>query len=206
MIHFVGLDVHRKTVQACIQDAKGNILSEHSLPATREALEEFASKHLTQEDQIALEATLNTWAIARLLQPKVARLVVSNPLQTKAIAQAKIKTDKVDARVLAHLLRCDYLPEVWMPDQETQRLRTLTHRRASLISDRTRLKNRIHSVLAQAMIPLPVKDLFSDKGLDWLRELELTDGQRRLVTSDQRLLECTEREIDALDREIAVAA
>jgi transposase len=206
MIHFVGLDVHRREIQACIQDRDGNILSEHRLQTTREALEEFAQRYLSQSTSIALEATLNTWAIARLLQPKVGRLVVSNPLQTKAIAAAKVKTDKVDARVLCHLLRCDYLPPVWMPDEGTQRLRTLTHRRASLVSERTRLKNRIHSVLAQAMIPLPVKDLFSDKGLRWLKELTLQPLERDMIESDQRLLQSTEAEMQRLDKQIAVSA
>ena len=52
------------------------------------------------------------------MRPFVAAVVVSNPLKTKAIAEAKIKTDKVDAEVLAQLLRCDYLPDVWQPDEQ----------------------------------------------------------------------------------------
>lgn len=79
-----------------------------------------------------MEATFNTWAVADLLQPHVRSLTVSNPLLTRAIAQAKIKTDKIDARVLGHLLRLDYLPPVWMPDPETRRLRSETTERAAL--------------------------------------------------------------------------
>lgn len=66
---------------------------------------------------------MNTWAIADLLRESGARVVVSNPLRTKAIAEAKVKTDKVDALTLAQLLAADFVPEVWVPDQDTRRLR-----------------------------------------------------------------------------------
>jgi transposase len=203
MIHFVGLDVHRNMIRACIRDASGQIVSECNFDATRPAIEAFAKARLRPCDQLALEATFNTWAIARILRPYVDRLLVSNPIQTKAIAQAKIKTDKVDARVLSQLLRCDYLPEVWMPDEQTQRLRTLTGRRATLVSERTRIKNRIHSVLAQALIPLEPKDLFSDKGLAWLDRLDLGASERALVHSDRLLLTVVESELADLEKQLA---
>ena len=57
--------------------------------------------------------------------------------------------------VLAHLLRCDYLPEVWQPDRHTQRMRQLTGRRAALVQQRTAIRNRIHSVLAMRLIETP---------------------------------------------------
>ena len=61
-------------------------------------------------DEVALEATGNTWAIATLLASRAGRVVVSNPVKTRAIAEAKVKTDKVDAEMLARLLAADYLP------------------------------------------------------------------------------------------------
>src|SRR5437868_798085 len=85
--------------------------------------------------QIAVEATTNTWAVAEILRPFVAAVVVGNPLPIKAIAQAKVKTDKIDAEVLAQLLRCDYLPAVWHPDEQTQKLRRLATVRAGLVGD-----------------------------------------------------------------------
>ena len=65
---------------------------------------------------LALEATGNTWAIATLLTCRAGRVVVSNPAKTRAIAEAKVKTDTVDAAILAQLLAADYLPAVWLPD------------------------------------------------------------------------------------------
>ena len=106
------------------------------MDCTREVLTEFA-KQLTTDDAIALEVTTNAWAVADLLEPFVGRVVVSNPMKTKAIAEAKVKTDKVDAEVLAQLLRCDFLPSVWGPDATTRTLRQLTSRRERLVSERT---------------------------------------------------------------------
>ena len=116
MTRFVGLDVHKRVVEVCILDADGKVLKRLRFDLDRKTLKAFASLHLTSQDRVVLEATTNTWAVFRLLRPYVAEVVVSNPLQTKVIASAKIKTDKVDAYVLAQLLRCDFLPTVWVPD------------------------------------------------------------------------------------------
>jgi transposase len=131
---------------------------------------------------------------------------VSNPLTTKAIASAKVKTDKVDALVLAQLLRCDYLPQVWQPDAATQELRELTGHRAGLVGDRTRLKNRLHSVLAGRLIAPPVPDLFSVEGRAWLATVELDAEARLLIDGGLRLLRAVEAEIAALDRVLAQRA
>jgi transposase len=180
---------------------KAGVLSDaqiatYTVPVTREALTAFAQRQLSSEDRLAMEATTNTWAV---LGPLVKEIVIGNPLRVRAIAEAKIKTDKVDSRVLAELLRADYLPAVWQPDADTQRLRRLTHRRAALVSDRTRLKNRLHSILHHGLIPLPECDLFSKKGIAWLRQLPLGKEEGLARDSDLRLLELTEVEIAELD-------
>jgi len=119
----VGLDVHKRVVEAVVLNEAGVILLRDRFPCTPQALTRFAQTHLTREDALALEATTNTWDVVGWLEPHVGRVVVSNPLRTRAIAEAKVKTDKVDALVLAQLLRCDYLPEVWRPDAHTRRLK-----------------------------------------------------------------------------------
>ncbi|WP_145286175.1 IS110 family RNA-guided transposase [Pirellulimonas nuda] len=120
-------------------------------------------------------------------------------MKTKAIAEAKVKTDKVDAEVLAQLLRCDYLPSVWVPDDVTRTLRQLTGRRERLVTERTRLKNRIQSVLASILVPVPVKTLFCQVGLRWLAGCGLPAELRALVESDLRLIAVVDQEIDALE-------
>ena len=164
MLRFVGCDVHKRSAVFTILLADGKVQATHSVIVTREALSWFAELHLTPQDRLVMEATTNTWAVADLLRPYVQEIVIGNPLRTRAIAEAKIKTDKVDSRVLAELLRADYLPSVWQPGPDTQKLRRLTHRRAALVSDRTRLKNRLHSVLNHCLIPLPDCNLCSRQG------------------------------------------
>src|SRR3954452_3077294 len=109
----IGLDVHREFAQVAIwQD--GLVRQAGRIQTTPEALRLFADS-LVASDEVALEATGNTHAIVRLLEGRVARVVVSNPQKTRAIAEAKVKTDKVDAAILAQLLAADYLPAVWLP-------------------------------------------------------------------------------------------
>src|SRR4051794_7002944 len=80
-----------------------------------------------------------TWAIAELLAEHAGRVTVSNPMRTRAIASAKVKTDKIDARVLAQLGAADFLPEVWAPDEATRALRRRIAHRSSLVCQRTPL-------------------------------------------------------------------
>lgn len=116
----VGLDVHREFAQVAVW-GDGLVRQAGQVRLTDEALRVLADS-LGPEDEVAIEATCNTHAIVRLLGPRVARVVVSNPQQTRAIAEAKVKTDKVDAAVLAQLLAADYLPSAWVADQDTQAL------------------------------------------------------------------------------------
>ena len=149
-----GLDVHKRIVQACVLDEHGKVAHQARFACTREELTAFARKHLGKDFQVALEATTNTWAVVEVLAPLVGEVVVSNPLRTRAIAEAKVKTDKVDARVLAELLYCGYLPRVWIPDEATRQGRHLCTRRATLVARRTGIKNRLHAVLHQRLIHL----------------------------------------------------
>ena len=162
-------------VEACILDAQGKVVHRERFALNRQTLALFAEKRLRPADHVAMEATTNCWAVANVLRPRVGEVVVSNPLATKAIAQAKVKTDKVDACVLAQLLRCDFLPRVWQPDEATRLLRELCRRRSALTGQRTKLRNRIHSALAMRLIVPDRERLFSDEGLEWLRAVQLDD-------------------------------
>jgi transposase len=203
MITYAGLDVHKRVVEACVLDAAGAVVHRARFDLTPANLIAFAQQHLGPEAHVALEATTNTWAVVRILKPYVARVVVSNPLATKAIATAKVKTDKVDALVLAQLLRCDYLPTVWEPDERTQELRRVCNRRAALVADRTAVKNRLHAVLAERLLVPPGQDLFSVKGLAWLKAVALDEVGTLARDSDLRLLSYLEVEIAALDQVLA---
>jgi transposase len=110
----IGLDVHREFAQVAIWQG-GVVTQAGRFATTPEGVRGFA-EGLGSGDEVALEATGNTWAIATLLASRAGRVVVSNPVKTRAIAEARVKTDKVDAEILAQLLAADYLPAVWRPD------------------------------------------------------------------------------------------
>jgi transposase len=109
-------------------------------------------------------------------------------MRTKLIASAKVKTDRVDAKVLAQLLRVEYLPEVWQPDAATRADRTLASRRSALTRQSITLKNRLHSVLHQRLIQAP-QDLFGKAGRRWLAEVELPAIVRGEIDTLLRLLD-----------------
>jgi transposase len=203
---YVGLDVHKRTVVACVLDAAGNQVHGETFDCTREALERFATRWLGSEAAAALEATSNTWAVCNVLSPHCGALKVGNPLKTRAIAEARVKTDTVDAAVLAQLLRCDYLPGVWIVDPATRQLRQTVGRRTALVQNRTGIKNRIHSTLASELIVTPVERLFGCEGLSWLKQVEVPERCRQFIDSDLRLLEALDLEIAELDKELARAA
>src|SRR4029453_8940037 len=104
-VRYVGMDIHKEVAVSCIVDETGKVVQRQRCRWTRAELEQFGRRYLQPSDKVALEATTNTWEVVGILKPFVAEVVVSNPLKTKASAEAKIKTDKVDAEVLAQLLR-----------------------------------------------------------------------------------------------------
>jgi len=142
-------------------------------------------------------------AVVRLLQPYVASVAVANPLKVKHIAEAHVKTDKIDAEVLAQLLRCNYLPQVWQPDETTGALRELTARRTAFVAQRTAIRNRIQSTLTSRLLRCPKSKLFSLAGLAWLNALQLDSEARLLIDCELALHAAVEKQIEALDMELA---
>jgi transposase len=205
-MRFIGLDLHKKVLVVCALDRRGNVLFRASVECRREALVAFAKSKLRKTDQLAVEATTSTWAVADILRPFVAAVTVGNPLQIKAIAQAKVKSDKIDAQVLANLIRCEYLPTVWTPDAGTQKLRQLTTVRSGVIADRSRLKNRVQSLLAQLLVVPPVKVLFTQKGMQWLRTVELPTEVRSAIDMYLRLYETVDQELRKIDDQLMAMA
>ena len=178
---FFGIDLAKKDSQLCILDQKGEVLRQKRFASTALNFEKIALE-TTENDTIAFEMTTNSFAVARLLMSKTkARVIVSNPMQTKLIASSKNKTDKIDARVLADLARVGYLPEVWLPDSQTESLRRLVSRRNNLVSRRTALKNDVHSILHRNLIDYKTSDLFGVSGLKTLDSVELPQLEKLLV-------------------------
>ena len=200
----VGMDVHRTFAEVVILE-DGRCRSGGRVQLTAAGLNRFGEQ-LDRTDVAILEATGNSSAVARVLRPHVARVVIANPLQVKAIAYAKVKTDKVDAAMLARLYASGFLPEIWTPDPLTEALRRQVARRTQLVRQRTRLKNEIHSVLHAHLIPCcPAADLFGKKGRAWLAEQQLPPDERSAVEQRLRALDQLGEDLAAIDRSLAQA-
>lgn len=201
----IGLDVHRDFAQVAVWE-KGRVTDAGRVPTSPEGLREFAQT-LRKTDTVALEATMNTAAIAGLLAERAGKVVVSNPFKTRAIAEAKIKTDKVDARVLAELLAADYLPSVWQADETTRSLRRQVGTHVGLVRQRTRVKNQVQAILARNLCPrCPAADLFGHKGRCWLADQPLPADERLMMASLLRQLDFAGEELRLVDAELAQAA
>jgi transposase len=198
------MDIHRTFAEVGFWE-DGRLRPAGRIDMTRSGLEGFG-RTLTSEDEVVIEATGNSMAVVRVLSPYVARVIVANPLQVKAIAHARIKTDKIDAGVLASLRAADFLPEIWLPDAATERLRRLVTRRDQVVRHRTRIKNEVHAILHAHLLPrCPHADLFGARGRVWLERQPLPDDERAAIGRHLRELDRLGEDLVVLDGEIAQA-
>ena len=170
--YYLGLDVHKVRTQYCLMDPGGEILAEGSLPT-----EEVASV-VPDDCAVVLEATGSWHHTYDALRSCAAEVKLAHPSHVKAIASARVKTDKIDARILAHLLRSDLVPEAWAPPAEVRELRDLVRLRWRFVSQRTTAKNRLSNLLARRCLRYAGTDLF---GRAWLAGLALDEHCRALT-------------------------
>ena len=188
------MDVHKDFCEVAVVEGAA-CFSGPRVASTPEELEVFAQS-LGPKDQVVLEATGGALAIARILEPHVGRVVMANPMAVRAIATAKAKTDRLDARTLAKLLAAGFLPAVWMGDKRTPLLRRLVSRHAQLVKERTRAKNQIHAVLQRTLKGRPpASDLFGKRGRAWLGEQDLPADERETVQAALRHVEFLDGEL-----------
>src|SRR5204863_1902921 len=188
--------------EVAIKDESGLRLAGRMKSSPSE-LELFACS-LAPDDQVALEATGQALVIARILEPHVGRVLIANTRKLRAIAESKVKTDKLDARTLCELLAAGFLPAVWCPDEWTRALRRRLQRRAKLVRSRTRAKAECHAVLARNLKGRPpMSDVFGKGGREWLEALELAPDERETVDGALRQVDFLDQEVGLIERELA---
>jgi transposase len=141
-----GIDIHKEKLAGCIMNKDGNITREHIFPSSKKAVERFLSDIPSSDITIAIEACGMWRGIYKILTEMGYKVKLANPKKTHDIA-CKKKTDKVDARILADLLRTKYLPEVWIPDEQTLRFRDLTRHKSTLTRLKTQVQGKIRGYL-----------------------------------------------------------
>src|SRR6266542_3854302 len=200
-MRFIALDVHRDFSEVAIAEG-GQVRLAGRVETTPAGLELFAQS-LGADDQVVLEVTGNALAIARVIEPHVARVVLANPKAVKGATQTA-KTDKRDARTLAQLLAGGFLPEVWTPDERTRALRRRISRRAQLVRQRTREKNQVHAILIRNLKGRsPAADLFGVAGRRRLAAQQLPIDEREMVEACLRGIDFLDAEVAAIDRALA---
>ena len=198
----IGLDVHRDFCEVAVA-RRGEVEHTGRVETSAESLELFAAS-LAIDDQVVVEATGPAFAIARILRPHVARVVVANAQEVRAISHARVKSDRFDAAMLARLLSADLLPEVWVCDERIGALRRRLARRGSLVRQRTRAKNEVHAVLARCLLGRPpASDLFGKAGRTWLAGQDLAEEERETVDGCLRQVDFLDREIEPIDATLA---
>jgi len=200
-MRYVGIDAHSDSLQVAITDEKGKVLEEFKVSLTKEGFK-FLLHKLEPTDSVLIEATTNAFTIYDIISEKVKQVAVSNPKKTKVIAEARVKTDKRDARILATLLRLEAYYPVWVPPKDIREKRKIASLYYQLQKITTSLKNRIVSILQTNLIKPKVKDIFSKEGMEWLRGLELGREERIEMDICLETLKKVEEEKEKVEEEI----
>jgi transposase len=153
---FVGMDVHKNYLQIAVLDEKGKVLDNSRVDNDLSKIDKFFDRldRNRKSTKIVMESSGLWYNIYEYLSKRHLDVRLSNPTKTRAIASAKIKTDKLDAVKLADLLRGGYIAECYIPSRRTMELRELVRHRAALVRMRTKLKNKIHSIMSMKGISI----------------------------------------------------
>lgn len=197
---YVGMDVHKKSIQICVLDADGKVIRQCRIANDRESVLAFFRG--LDCAGVALEATYNWGMLYDLLMLLGIETHICDAREARLIGLNKVKTDKNDAFRLATLLRVGLLPECYVPTGNCRELRELVRARAGLKRTSTRIKNQIHAILANNWIKYEYTDLFGKAGRKFLENLDTKETCKLLITSKLSVLDALDREIKVLESEV----
>lgn len=134
---YIGMDLHKNHIQVAAIDKKGQLLYNSKIDNNKESLEKFFGN--TDRGAKVVMVSSSVWCDTYHSMESIGfNTILSNPIKTKAIASARIKTDRIDAKVLAELLRADLIPACYIPPKEIMQLRQLVRHREFLVRQRTK--------------------------------------------------------------------
>jgi transposase len=202
---FVGIDYHKKFSYATMIGETGKILKRGRIANDPAQLREFLGRYADEDCAAVLEAGYNSHVMYDWLDALVDSVTLAHPSKLKAIAEAKVKTDKIDSGLLAQLLRCDLIPAAHVGSAEARIGKQLLRHRMFLVRLSTMVKNRIHALVDG--FPLlsrgcPVKGLFGVKGRMWLQSLDIPAHSRGILTSQVKLLEFLASQIGKVNQQL----
>jgi len=175
---YVGLDVHSKTTSICVLTESGQVHKEYTIKGTvRHLLEELPK--LPRPFSVCFEVSTGYGFLYDHLSKIAQKVLVADGKRLAWIYRSKRKNDRVDARKLAHLLRVDLLPTVYIPSPAIRSWRGLIEYRQRLVAERVRVKNRIRALLRHHGIDAP-RSLWTWAGRQWLQDVKLPSESEEL--------------------------
>jgi len=168
---YVGLDVHKKFIQGCVLDDKGNVIHERKFKNEPHSLDMFLL-NVSKDSKIALESSSCWQYTFDYLVDAGYEVVLANPSRIRLIAESRKKTDKHDAMVLANLLRTNMLPTSYAAPFDVRVERQITRHRLSLVNIRVEVKNKIHAILRRHGIQTEIDDIFTQKGISYIQSID----------------------------------
>lgn len=194
-MHYLGLDVHKKTISYCLRQADGTIVREGTIEATREALSALVGS-MPQPWSAGLEATMFSAWIYDHIRDQGGTVKVAHSTMLKAIAAGKRKNDRLDARKIADLLRCDYFPECHMTAPEIRNRRRVLRYRNLLVRQAVRMKTKVSGLLMETGIPYNKAKLHSKRYFYQFLE----ERRAEMPESVPELLQLSRTSIETLTR------
>jgi transposase len=201
---YVGIDVHRKRSQVAVVTEDGTVQLNKNVVNGSEPMLRLIGE-LPSGTPVAFEAAFGWSWLAELLEDYGFEAHMVHPLRCKAIASARLKNDKVDAAILAQLLRADLLPEAWIAPAKVRQLRALLRHRISLVRLATQARNRIHAVAADHGYDRSAS-YWTGPGRGWLAELGLPAASREIITDCLAVIDGLAPVIDRIDGELHARA
>lgn len=209
----MGIDVGKNICVATVKGDSRLILMEEKFQRTTQGIRAFAqrvmSEYPNQEYRAVVESTANYWIrVHDTLEEIGINALVAHPTKTKMIAEARLKDDKVDSKILADLLRADLVYESYVPDKEHREFRQLTRARIDLVHSRTSFKEKVHAILDKYELGEPEHSIFSEKGMLWLsQQMDLFSWIDRMqLESHLKIIQSMNTQIDAFTSKIASVA
>jgi transposase len=193
---YLGIDIHKRYAQVAVMDDSGEIVEEVRVQNAN--LGDLAEKYVGAS--AAIEATSNYYHIYDTLSEYL-DVTVANPGKLNMIANSDKKTDRVDAKELARMVRLDSVPESYVPTDEWREARVLVRGRQSLVESRTKYANKIHDLVADHGITEDVEPM-RVKGREILRDLSIPSPWNGVLESYLDVIETLTEEIKALEQRI----
>jgi transposase len=196
MLH-AGLDLSRKRLDVCLLSGEGELVDELAAVPDAGGLEALADRVSDYEEPVCavIESMTGARFVHDTLESHGWSVEIADAQKVKGLAPLAVKTDRIDARVLAVLSQLDLVPAIWLPDPRVRRERELARFRLHLVKHRSQLKHRIHSALMSFGRPCPVTDLFGVEGRELLGRLEIPEPWRGNVAASVLLIDSLEAQI-----------